>query len=53
MSSESEIKKLVLELLAEIAKREKKKAIEKGDYVDAGLATVFESWFRDALKSTK
>jgi len=53
MSSESEVKKLVLELLAEIAKREKKKAIEKDDYVNAGLAAVFEGWFKDALKSMK
>ena len=51
VSTNSEITKGVLELLAEIAKREKKKAVTRNDYFDAFLAQVLESWFRDARKS--
>lgn len=53
MTTEDEIAKGILELLAEIAKREKKKAIERDDYLDAFFATVLESWFKDARKSIK
>jgi hypothetical protein len=51
MSVNNEITKGVLELLVEIANREKKKAITRDDYFDAFLAQVLESWFKDARKS--
>lgn len=51
MTTKDEITKGILELLAEIAKRERKKAIERDEYFDAFLATVLESWFKDARKS--
>jgi hypothetical protein len=53
MSTKDEITKGILELLAEIAEREKKKAINKDDYFDAFLAQILESWFKDARKSIK
>jgi hypothetical protein len=51
MTTEDEIKKGLLELFAEIAKREKKKAIGEDDYLKASLASVLESLFKDARKS--
>jgi len=42
---------MVMELLAEIANREKKKAVSRDDYFDAFIAQVLESWFKDARKS--
>lgn len=51
MTTQDETAKLILELLAEIAKREKKKAIERDEYFDAFFATILEGWFRDARKS--
>jgi hypothetical protein len=53
MPEKEQITKGILELLAEIAAREKKKAINKDEYFDAFLATVFESWFKEASKSVK
>jgi len=41
----------VLELLTEIASREKKKAVEKNEYIDAFLAQILESYFKGARKS--
>jgi len=49
--STDEITKGVLDLLAEIAKREKQKAINKDEYFDAFLAQILENWFKDARKS--
>jgi hypothetical protein len=40
--SKDEITRGVLDLLADIAKREKQKAINKDEYFDAFLATLFE-----------
>jgi len=51
VSSKDEITKGVLELLAEIANREKKKAVNRDDYFDAFIAQVLESWFKEARKS--
>lgn len=51
MSTRDEITKGVLELLAGIADREKKKAVNRDDYFDAFIAQVLESWFKDASKS--
>jgi hypothetical protein len=53
MSTKDEITKGVLELLAEIAKKEKEKAVKRDDYFDAFVAQLFESWLKDARKSLK
>ena len=53
MSAKDEITRSVLELLAEIANREKKKAVNRDDYFDAFIAQVLESWFKEARKSIK
>jgi hypothetical protein len=53
MSTNDEITKGVLELLAEIAKREKEKAVKKDNYVDAFFAQLFEGWLKEARKSLK
>jgi hypothetical protein len=49
--STNEITKGVLNLLAEIAEREKQKAIKKDEYLDAFLAQILEGWLREARKS--
>jgi len=51
--STNEITKGVLDLLAQIAEREKKKAVGKNEYFDAFVAQLFESWLKDARKSLK
>lgn len=51
MTTKDEITKGVLELIAEIANREKKKAVNRDDYFDACIAQVLESWFKEASKS--
>jgi hypothetical protein len=53
MPTTDEITKGILELLAEIAEREKKKAIQRDAYLDASVAQVFESLLKDARKSMK
>ena len=53
MSAKDEITKGVLELLSEIANREKKKAVNRDDYLDAFIAQVLESWFKEARRSIK
>ena len=53
MPEKDEITKGILDLLAEIAAREKKKAINKDEYLDAAIATVLEIWFKEARKSIK
>ena len=49
--NKNEIAKGILELLAGIAEREKKNAIDKREYGDASVATVFETIFKEARKS--
>jgi hypothetical protein len=51
MTEKEEITKAVLELLAEIAARERKKAINKDEYLDAAVATILEVWLKEARKS--
>jgi len=51
MSGKDETTKDVLELLSEIANREKKKAVNRDDYFDAFIAQVLESWFKEARNS--
>lgn len=51
MTEREEITKAVLELLAEIAARERKKAINRDEYLDAAVATVLEVWLKEARKS--
>jgi hypothetical protein len=51
--STNEITKGVLDLLAQIAEKEKKKAVNKNEYFDAFVAQLFESWLKDARKSLK
>jgi len=53
MSTKDEIMKGIFELLAEIAEREKKKAINKDEYVDAAILQISESLFKEAKKSIK
>jgi hypothetical protein len=53
MSTKDEITKGVLELLTEIAKNEKQKAVKRNDYFDASVAQLFESLFKDARNSMK
>lgn len=53
MSSENEIEKALCRVLAEIAEREKKKAIQVGDYGDALIAGFMEGLFREAETSFK
>jgi histone H3/H4 len=49
--SNNEIAKGILEVLTEIANKEKRKAVEKNDYFNAFLAQIFESYFKNARKS--
>lgn len=49
--STNEITKGVLDLLAEIAEREKKKAVDKNEYFDAFLAQILKGWLTEARKS--
>lgn len=51
MTIEDEIKKGLLELVADAAEREKKEAIQERDYLKASLAQVVESIFKGARKS--
>lgn len=53
MSAKDEIMKGLLELLAEIAEREKKKAINNDEYIDAAMLQIFESLSKEARKSIK
>jgi hypothetical protein len=53
MPEKEKITKGILELLAEIAAREKKKAVNKDEYVDAFVAQFLESMFKEASKSIK
>lgn len=48
MSDENEIIKALFETLAEIAEREKKKAIQKGEYMDAIFAGFAQGFFKQA-----
>lgn len=51
MSDENEIKKALCRTLAEIAEREKKKAIQDGNYLDALIAGFADGFFKKAEKS--
>jgi hypothetical protein len=51
MTDGEEVAKVIWRTLAEIAKREKEKAINFGDYAEALLAGFLEGLFRGAEKS--
>jgi len=46
-----EIGKALCKVLAEIAEREKKKAVEIDDYGQALVAALFEGFFKEAMHS--
>lgn len=48
MSDGNEIGKAICSVLAEIAEREKKKAILHDNYGDALVATIFKGLFKEA-----
>lgn len=51
MSGENEIKKALCKTLAEIAEKEKRKAIQNGEYMDAICAGFAEGFFKQAERS--
>lgn len=51
MTESDEIGKALCRLLAEIAEREKKKAVQNDDYGGALVATIFEGFFKEAERS--
>lgn len=51
MSGENEIKKALCKILAEISEKEKKKAIQNGEYMDAIFAGSVEGLFKQAERS--
>lgn len=51
MTNGDEIGKALCRTLAEIAEREKKKAIQKDDYGGALIASFLEGLFKDAEKT--
>lgn len=51
MAEGNEIGKALCRVLAEIAEREKRKAIQNDDYSDALIATFFEGVFKEAEHS--
>ena len=53
MTEKNEITKGILDLLVQIADKEKKNAIDKREYVDAAVATILEGMFKEARKSIK
>lgn len=53
MSTTDEIMKGMFGLFAEIAEREKKKAINEDEYIDAAMLQIFESLSKEARKSIK
>lgn len=53
MSSGNEIEKAFCRVLAEIADREKKKAIQNDDYGNALIASFVEGLFKEAERSYK
>jgi hypothetical protein len=48
MTESNELGKAICRVLAEIAEREKKKAIQNSEYGDALVATIFEGLFKEA-----
>ncbi len=51
MTVENEIKKAFCKTLAEIAEKEKKKAIQNNEYIDAIFAGFVEGFFKQAERS--
>lgn len=51
MTDGNEVGKAFCRVLAEIAEREKKKAIQNDDYGSALIATMLESFFKEAERS--
>jgi len=48
ITEDNEIGKAICRVLAEIAEREKKKAIQKDDYGGALVASIFKGLFKEA-----
>lgn len=53
MTDGDEISKALCRTFAEIAGREKKRAIQNDDYAAALVASVFEGLFKDAAESVR
>ena len=51
MAEGSEIGKAIYEVLVEIAEREKKEALQNGDYEDALIATIFKGLLKKAERA--
>lgn len=51
MTNEDEVAKALLRLLAEIANKERRKAVESEEYFKAFIASVLEGYFKEAEKS--
>lgn len=51
MTEGDEIGKALCRVIAEIAERKKKKAIQNDDYGSALVATIFEGFFKEAERS--
>lgn len=51
MTEGDEIGKALWRVLAEIAEREKKKAIQNDDYEGALIATIFQGFFKEVERS--
>jgi hypothetical protein len=51
LSGENEMKKAICKTLAEIAEKEKKQAIQNGEYMDAIFAGFVEGLFKQAESS--
>lgn len=47
----NEVAKALLRLLAEIANKERRKAVESEEYLEAFIASVLEGYFKEAEKS--
>jgi len=48
ITESNEIRKAICRVLCEIAQQEKKKAVEKNEYGDALVASIFEGLFKQA-----
>ena len=53
MTDGDEMLKALCNLVAEIAEREKTKAVQKDEYVDAAILTVVRQVFKEAGRSVK
>jgi hypothetical protein len=52
LSVENELRKALCKTLAEIAEKEKRKAVQKGEYMNAIFASFAETFLRQAERSS-